>query len=76
MGCNVDTEAIDQGLKINDVKAFATCRVLAREKGLMLGGTLGAAIYEALRQLPSFPAGTTMVVIACDAGHQISKYDI
>lgn len=70
MGCNVDTEAIDQGLKINDVKAFATCRVLAREKGLMLGGTSGAAIYEALRQLPSFPAGTTMVVIACDAGEK------
>ncbi|WP_406604887.1 PLP-dependent cysteine synthase family protein [Corynebacterium kroppenstedtii] len=70
VGCNVDTEAIDQGLKINDVKAFATCRVLAREKGLMLGGTSGAAIYEALRQLPSFPAGTTMVVIACDAGEK------
>ncbi|MDK8728173.1 hypothetical protein QP838_10715 [Corynebacterium amycolatum] len=36
----------------------------------MVGGTAGAAIYEGLRHLHEFQAGTTMVVIVCDAGEK------
>ncbi|WP_246816263.1 MULTISPECIES: PLP-dependent cysteine synthase family protein [unclassified Corynebacterium] len=70
IGNNVRYNLIDHGVKVSDVKAFAVARVLAREHGLMVGGTAGAAIYEGLRHLHEFQAGTTMVVIVCDAGEK------
>lgn len=70
IGHNVDYSLIDHGVKVSDVKAFATARVLARRYGLMVGGTAGAAIYQGLRQLQHYPPQTTMVVIVCDAGEK------
>lgn len=70
VGCNVSHELIDHKLKVDDVKAFATARVLARHHGVMVGGTAGAAVYEGLRHLQDYPAHTTMVVIVCDAGEK------
>ncbi|MDO5030860.1 MAG: cysteine synthase family protein [Corynebacterium sp.] len=70
VGANIRYDLIDRGVKVDDVKAFATARVLARECGILVGGTAGAAIYEGLRRLQELPTGTTMVVIVCDAGEK------
>lgn len=70
VGRNVAHELIDHAIKVNDIKAFATARVLARHFGLLVGGTAGAAIYEGLRHLQDYPAQTTMVVVICDAGEK------
>lgn len=70
VGKNIRYGLIDRGVKIGDTKAFATARVLGRERGILVGGTAGAAVYEALRRLQEYPAGTTMVAIVCDAGEK------
>lgn len=70
VGANVDYSVIDQGVKVSDVDAFATARVLARRTGLMVGGSAGGAINVALKQLDSLPAGSTTVVLVCDAGEK------
>ena len=70
IGQNVDYALIDQQIKVGDVKAFATSRVLARRHGLMVGGTAGAAIHEGLQTLQTCAANSTVVVLVCDAGEK------
>ena len=70
VGSNVDYDCIDDGVKVGDVDAFTTARVIARRCGLLVGGTAGAAVSVALRRLATFPAGSTVVVLVCDAGEK------
>ncbi|MCG7268190.1 PLP-dependent cysteine synthase family protein [Corynebacterium sp. ACRQJ] len=70
IGQNVDYALIDQQIKVGDVKAFATSRVLARRHGLMVGGTAGAAVHEGLQTLQTCAANSTVVVLVCDAGEK------
>lgn len=71
VGLAVDYDVIDRGCKIGDAKAFSTCHYLARRHGLLVGGSTGGALYEALRQASDMPKGSKVVVLACDGG---SKY--
>lgn len=70
VGTVVDRDAIDDDYQVGDREAFATARVVARRSGVVVGGTTGAAIYIALRQLVSYPAGSTVVVLCSDAGEK------
>jgi cystathionine beta-synthase len=70
LGKLVDFELIDVGVKVPDVEAFATARALARAVGLLVGGSAGGVLFEALRRLPLLPAGTTMVALVCDGGEK------
>lgn len=70
VGINVDYSAIDEGVQVADVDAFATARVIARRTGLMIGGTAGGAINIALKRLAELPAGSTVVTLVCDAGEK------
>ncbi|MEU8900018.1 cysteine synthase family protein [Nocardia sp. NPDC048505] len=70
VGGNVDYAAIDENCRIGDVDAFATARVVARRIGILIGGTAGAAVFAALRRLVHRPAGSTTVVLVCDAGEK------
>ncbi|SCF56736.1 cystathionine beta-synthase [Streptomyces sp. Ncost-T10-10d] len=60
---------IDEGVKVGDVEAFATCRAVART-GLLIGGSAGGVVHEALTRLPSLPPGTTMVALVNDGGEK------
>lgn len=66
----VDRSLIDEGVAVGDVAAFATCRVLARRVGLLVGGTAGGAIHVALERLDELPSGSTAVVLVSDAGEK------
>lgn len=70
VGDNVDHSAIDEGVQVSDVEAFATARAVARCTGLLIGGTAGGAVYVALRRLPALPPRSTVVTIVCDAGEK------
>ncbi|OCW85046.1 cysteine synthase [Nocardia farcinica] len=70
VGTAVNYALLDEGVKIGDVEAFATVRVIARRWGLLLGGSAGGAIYAALERLPLLPAGATAVTIVCDGGEK------
>ncbi len=46
-----------------------TARVVART-GLLIGGSAGGVVYEALHRLPSLPPDTTMVALVNDGGEK------
>ncbi|WP_040792087.1 PLP-dependent cysteine synthase family protein [Nocardia paucivorans] len=70
IGTAVDYSLLDEGLKVSDRAAFATARALAREVGLMIGGSAGGSVYAALTRLEEFPPGSTVVTIVCDGGEK------
>ncbi|MEU2060888.1 cysteine synthase family protein [Streptomyces sp. NPDC013455] len=70
IGLLVDFDLIDEGLKVGDVEAFATARVVARRTGLLIGGSAGGVVYEALTRLASWPPGTTVVALVNDGGEK------
>ncbi|MFE5081316.1 cysteine synthase family protein [Streptomyces mirabilis] len=69
IGALVDFGLIDEGVKVGDVEAFATCRAVART-GLLIGGSAGGVVHEALARLAALPPGTTMVALVNDGGEK------
>ncbi|MFI6019068.1 cysteine synthase family protein [Streptomyces sp. NPDC051287] len=69
IGALVDFDLIDEGVKVGDIEAFATCRAVAKT-GLLIGGSAGGVVYEALTRLPSLPPGSTMVALINDGGEK------
>jgi|TARA_R110002051_G_scaffold315989_1_gene395074 cystathionine beta-synthase len=71
VGLVIDYDVIDEGRKVSDRNAFVTCHFLARKFGLLVGGSTGGAVFEALKVAEVAPSGSKIVSIACDNG---SKY--
>ncbi|MFE6739264.1 cysteine synthase family protein [Streptomyces tubercidicus] len=69
IGALVDFGLIDEGVKVGDVEAFATARAVART-GLLIGGSAGGVVHEALTRLPALPPGSTMVALVNDGGEK------
>ncbi|MFE2036591.1 cysteine synthase family protein [Streptomyces scopuliridis] len=69
IGALVDFDLIDEGVKVGDIEAFATCRAVART-GLLIGGSAGGVVHEALTRLSTLPPGTTMVALVNDGGEK------
>lgn len=70
IGAMVDYDLLDEGAKVGDIEAFATARVLARRRGLLIGGSAGGVVYEALNRMSSLAPGTTMVALINDGGEK------
>jgi cysteinyl-tRNA synthetase len=64
-----DKRRIDEKINIDDEEAFETTRRLAREEGLFVGMSSGAAMAVALRQARTLQTGT-IVVILPDGGER------
>lgn len=73
---NVDFDFIDAVIQVNDKNALVTTRRLAKEEGLFIGGSCGAAVYGALEyaQKNNLTKDDLIVVILPDSGTRyISK---
>ncbi|MFE5814851.1 cysteine synthase family protein [Streptomyces sp. NPDC056479] len=70
IGAMVDYDLLDEGVKVGDVEAFATARVVARRTGLLIGGSAGGVVYEALTRMSSLAPGTTIVALINDGGEK------
>ena len=64
----VDLKIIDKVINVSDKESFAMCRRLAREEGLLVGGSCGTAVCAALQVAKDLPAGVLMVVLLPDTG--------
>ncbi len=67
---NVHFEVIDKFVKVNDAEAFEWTRKLAREEGLMVGGSSGLAVAGVSKLTDEFPAGSFVVVLLPDTGER------
>ncbi len=63
----VDLELIDRFIEVNDAESFAMTRRLAREEGLLVGGSCGMAAHAAI-QVASEDPDKLVVVILPDSG--------
>lgn len=64
----VDMRVIDQILRVTDRESFLMARRIAREEGLLVGGSSGTAAVAASRVAKDLPADAVMVVMMPDSG--------
>ena len=63
-----DRDIADEVIAISDADSFALTRRLAREEGLLVGGSSGLAVAAALRVSATAEPGDVIVVILPDGG--------
>ncbi len=66
----LDIEVIDEILTVTNDAAMETTRKLAREEGILVGISSGAAVHAALKVAQELGKGKKVLVIACDTGER------
>jgi cystathionine beta-synthase len=64
----LNAQVIDEWIRVSDAESFATARRVAREEGLLLGGSSGTALAAALRYAPRCSAEDLIVAFCPDTG--------
>lgn len=63
----VDLDLIDRWVRVTDAESFAMTRRLAREEGILVGGSCGMAAHAAVQVAVEYP-GALVVVVLPDSG--------
>jgi cystathionine beta-synthase len=61
---------VDEWVRVSDKDAFLTARRLAKEEGILAGGSSGAAVFAALKIAPRFGLDDNIIVIIPDTGER------
>jgi cystathionine beta-synthase len=64
----VDLKVIDEMMRVSDRESFLMARRIAREEGLLVGGSSGTAAVAALRLAKTLPKESILVVVFPDSG--------
>lgn len=64
----LDPEVVDRWIPVPDQDAFATARMLARQEGLLVGGSTGAIVHVALQVSSEVDRPGWIVALAPDTG--------
>jgi cystathionine beta-synthase len=73
----LNAQVVDEWIRVSDAESFLTGRKIAREEGILLGGSSGTAISAALRYASRCTRDDVVVVLCPDTGRNyLSKmYD-
>jgi len=66
----LNRNVIDQIIQVEDADAFKTAKLLAREEGLFVGISSGAAVWAALQVAVNLGKGKTVVTVLPDTGER------
>jgi cystathionine beta-synthase len=71
----MDPEVVDEWVRVSDRDSFLTARRLAREEGLLVGGSGGTTVWAALELAKRFGADATILTMIPDSGRSyLSKF--
>jgi cystathionine beta-synthase len=63
-----DRQLVDEMVRVSDTESFNTARCLAREEGLLVGGSSGTAVAAALKYAQRLERRAYMVILLPDTG--------
>ncbi len=70
-----NSQLVDEWIRIGDAESFYTVRQVARQEGMLLGGSSGTNIAAALRFSQRLHGPALIVAIGCDTGRNyLSKF--
>lgn len=64
----LDADMVDEWVAVSDAEAFELARQLARQEGLLVGGSSGAILHVALRQAAQLSSHGYVVAVMPDTG--------
>ena len=69
----LNRSVIDRVIQVSDEDAYETSRRLAKEEGIFVGISAGAAAWAALKVAKELGSSKTVVTILCDTGERYSS---
>ncbi|MGX4687698.1 2,3-diaminopropionate biosynthesis protein SbnA [Streptomyces sp. JNUCC 63] len=63
-----DPDLVDDVVIVPEAEAIRMCRMIARSRGIAVGGSTGSVLAAVARKGPGLPPGSTVVAIAPDTG--------
>ncbi len=71
----LNSQVVDEWVRVSDAESFYTARALARREGLLVGGSSGTAVAAALRYARRLTGDHLVVALCADTGRNyMSKF--
>lgn len=70
----MDFSIVDQVIPVSDKQAFLTARKLAKNEGILSGGTSGAALYAAQKLVKKLKRGLVVIIFPDSGRSYLSKF--